>query len=252
MKNAPDSLQVPAVEPGQRSACSTTARGATAAVRLRGIQKAYRRGSNVEPVLRGVDLEVAEGRCCFLMGPSGCGKTTLLSIIGCVLRPDAGRVELFGEDVTELDEERRAAVRRVRVGFVFQRFHLLRGLTALENVVVPMTLLGVSERLARQRALELLELVGLRGQADQDPRTMSVGQCQRVAIARALANDPPLILADEPTASLDADSGPHTMALLRTLAAESGKTVIVVTHDARIVQFADVIYELNNGRIRPI
>ncbi len=220
-----------------------------AVVRLRAVRKAYRRGTHVEEVLRGVDLQLRPAACYYLLGPSGCGKTTLLSIIGCILRPDGGSVELFGQDVTRLAEEQRAALRRTRIGFIFQKFHLLRGLNAVQNVIVPMTLLGVSERLAHRRAEELLELVGLKDYGNHDPRMMSVGQCQRVAIARALANDPELILADEPTASLDAESGPQIMALLRDLAHETGKTVLVVTHDARILEFADEIYELRNGTL---
>ncbi len=239
----------PRVKSRPQSATTTSGAGRSVVVRLEAVRKAYKRGSHVEEVLRGIDLELAPATCCYLLGPSGCGKTTLLSIIGCILRPDRGRVELFGRDVTALDEEQRAKLRRCRLGFIFQRFHLLRGLTALQNVIVPMTLLGVSDRLARRRAEELLERVGLKDYRDHDPRLMSVGQCQRVAIARALANDPDLILADEPTASLDAESGPQVMALLRDLAHEAGKTVLVVTHDARILHFADQIYELKNGQL---
>ncbi len=219
------------------------------AVRLEHVTKSYRRGEHVEQVLRGVDLSVARGECVYLLGPSGCGKTTLLSIIGCVLRPDSGKVELFGTEVGGLAEAERSALRRSTIGFVFQRFHLLRGLTAEENVMLPLILAGVSRRAARRQARRLLELVGLEGRADQDPRLMSVGQCQRVAIARALACDPPLLLADEPTASLDAQTGAKVMRLLRELAKTRQHTVIVVTHDRRILEYADRVFELEAGRL---
>jgi putative ABC transport system ATP-binding protein len=222
---------------------------ASPTIRLRGVQKAYRRGAVAAAVLEGVDLTVARGECAYLAGPSGSGKTTLLSILGCILAADEGRVELFGQNIAALDPHQRTLLRRDRIGFVFQRFHLIRGLTALENVCVPMTLRGVAARAARLRAVGLLEAVGLGKRIDAHPRTLSAGQCQRVAIARALANDPELVLADEPTASLDAKNGQEIMQLLRRLVAQGGKTAVVVTHDPRIFSFADQIHWLENGRI---
>lgn len=219
-------------------------------VRLVGVTKSYRRGGNVEQVLRGVDLCVQTGQVVFLLGPSGCGKTTLLSIIGGILRPDAGAVELFGQDIGALDEAARSNIRRTCIGFVFQRFHLLRGLSAEENVALPLVLAGVSRAAAHRRARKILEQVGLGDRGDRDPREMSVGMCQRVAIARALACDPPLILADEPTASLDARTGASIMQLLRGLATSGRRTVIVVTHDTRILEYADEVYELRDGKLR--
>lgn len=238
-------------KPGAQTVSLVTSSLRPVVVRLADVRKSYRRGGNTEEVLRGVNLSVREGQLVYLVGPSGCGKTTLLSIIGCILQPDAGKVELFGRDVTTLDEKQRSDLRRTCVGFVFQRFHLLRGLTAEENVMLPLVLAGASQEVARRKARRLLEIVGLGGRGDQDPRDMSVGMCQRVAIARALACDPPLILADEPTASLDAVSGPAVMQLLRDLTRSSARTVIVVTHDTRILDFADQIYELNLGTVRP-
>ncbi len=219
------------------------------AIYLRSVSKAYCRGAAATSVLDEVDLTVRRGECAFLAGPSGSGKTTLLSILGCILAADRGRVELFGQDIASLGPQERTLLRRDRIGFVFQRFHLIRGLTALENVCVPLTLRGVAAPAARSRARELLHAVGLGSRLDSDPRSMSAGQCQRVAIARALANDPPLVLADEPTASLDAKNGQEVMRLLRRLVTEEGKTAIVVTHDSRIFSFADQIHWLENGRI---
>ncbi len=221
----------------------------TPAIRLVGVSKAYRRGAVATRVLDGVDLTVRRGQCAFLAGPSGSGKTTLLSILGCILAADEGCVELFGQDLAGLGPLQRTLLRRDRIGFVFQRFHLIRGLTALENVRVPMTLRGVAARAARPRALHLLEAVGLGEKVHAHPRNLSAGQCQRVALARALANDPALVLADEPTASLDAKNGQEAMQLLERLVTQEGKTAVVVTHDPRIFSFADQIHWLENGRI---
>ena len=219
------------------------------AVRVEGVHKAYRRGATTTPVLNGVDLAVAAGECVFLAGPSGSGKTTLLSILGCILTPDRGRVQILDRDVLALDPPGRVCLRRDQIGFVFQRFNLIRGLTALENVCVPLVLRSVSARAAHRRGRALLEAVGLADKAGSQPQNLSAGECQRVALARALANNPQLILADEPTASLDAANGPEVMKLLRRLTTEEGKTAIVVTHDARIFPFADRVLWLENGRV---
>lgn len=218
-------------------------------IAARNIEKSFVRGSNRFPVLRGIDLGVRSGECVFLAGPSGSGKSTLLSIFGCILTPDSGTLRLFDEDVTSLDQAHRVAFRRDRIGFVFQRFHLVRGLRAIDNVCVPMILQGQSWPQARRRARELLDSVGLTEHIHADPRQMSAGQCQRVAFARALANDPELILADEPTASLDGEHGQAAMKLLRELTAQRGKTAVIVTHDTRIFPYADRILWLENGRV---
>jgi len=219
------------------------------AISARGVHKSYQRGPNRTPVLVGVDLDVERGRCVYLAGPSGSGKTTLLSILGCILTPDEGRVRLFQKDLGTLDEAGRIALRRNRIGFVFQRFHLIRGLTALDNVCVPLVLGGARPKAAHARGMALLEAVALADKAHQHPQNLSTGQCQRVALARALVADPDLVLADEPTASLDGKNGQEVMSLLRRLTTEEGKTAVVVTHDQRIFHFADHVFQLENGRI---
>jgi putative ABC transport system ATP-binding protein len=201
--------------------------------------------------LQGIDLDIFPGECVFLVGPSGSGKTTLLSILGCLLTPDGGRVEIVGSDLSGLNDVERAVLRRDRIGFVFQRFQLIRGLNAVQNVCVPLTLRGVAPKVAQRRALELLAAVGLSEKAKAHIANLSTGQCQRVALARALAGDPDLILADEPTASLDGANGQEVMQLLRQLTSQRGKTAVVVTHDARIFHFADRILRLDGGRIVP-
>lgn len=222
------------------------------AVVMRGVCKSFTRGRNVTEVLRGVALEVPRGSCTFLVGPSGCGKSTLLSILGCLLTPDSGDVWVLGQHLPSLTERQRQLLRMAQIGFVFQRFHLLRGLTALENVAAPMALAGIPPAAARQRARDLLHAVGLAEQAGHDIRRLSHGQCQRVALARALANDPALILADEPTAALDETSGRQVMDLLQSLLRQFGKTALVVTHDSRIFPFADHIWRMEHGRLFPM
>ena len=216
---------------------------------VRELHKGYERGGVPTPVLCGLSLAIRAGEFAFLVGPSGSGKTTLLSVLGCILTPDAGEVRILGEDLLQLNAQQRADLRRDRIGFVFQRFHLIRGLNAAENVAVPLTLAGMAPRAARKRSLELLEAVGLADRAKSHPARLSTGQCQRIALARALAAGPDLILADEPTASLDAENGREAMLLLRRLTADQGKTAVVVTHDHRIFEFADRILHLDGGRI---
>ncbi|HEX5442973.1 MAG TPA: ABC transporter ATP-binding protein [Pirellulales bacterium] len=218
---------------------------------VRNVYKNYTSGGATTPVLEGIDLQILPGECVFLVGPSGSGKTTLLSILGCLLTPDRGQVLIAGQELSGLSDLERALLRRDRLGFVFQRFHLIRGLTAAQNVAVPLTLAGVAPQQARDRALDLLGAVGLAEKAQSHVGNLSTGQCQRVALARALAGDPDVILADEPTASLDGVNGQEVMQLLRKLTSESGKTAVVVTHDARIYSFADRILELDGGRIAP-
>lgn len=230
---------------------TSSKRGSTAApIVVSDLHKQYRRGSTLTPVLNGIDFVVEPGECVFLVGPSGSGKSTLLSILGCVLTPDRGTVHILGENLGLLDARRRTVLRRNRIGFVFQKFNLIHGLTALDNVCVPLFLQGARAAPARRRALELLERVGLADKVQSHPRNMSTGQCQRVALARALACNPDLILADEPTASLDAKTGLEAMTLLRDLTRREGKTAIVVTHDSRILSFADRVCHLENGRLQ--
>ncbi len=213
------------------------------------VGKRYRLGSEERWVLRDIDFSVRNGECVFLVGPSGSGKSTLLSILGCLLTPDEGDVQIRGEHVLHLGPSKQAYIRREHLGFVFQRFQLIRGLSAAENVAVPLTLQGVSTRDALTRAEVLLERVGLWNYRKSLPTKLSPGQCQRIAIARALIGNPSLVLADEPTASLDEKSGRESMELLRELIKETGASAVVVTHDSRIFEFADRICAINNGRL---
>lgn len=218
-------------------------------VHMMGVCKGYHSGGAAVQVLADVDLSVSRGECLFLAGPSGSGKTTLLSILGCVLSADAGRVTILGEEVTQYSEQQQARFRREKIGFVFQRFHLFDALTAAENIAIPLTLLQWPKSDARAEARKLLALLGLADKADCKITQLSMGQRQRIAVARALAGNPELILADEPTASLDAESGIAAMLLLKELCSKLAKTVIVVTHDARIFPLADRVLLLSHGRL---
>ncbi len=220
-----------------------------AVVALRDVTKSYTRGNSTTCVVNQVNLCVEQGECVFLIGPSGSGKSTLLSMIGCVLTPDDGEVRILGQDVRGLSRTAAAGLRLGHIGFVFQRFHLIRGLSVVENVAVPLTLAGWEKSAAQARASELLADVGLSALLNSQINQLSVGQCQRVAFARALSADPELILADEPTASLDAESGQRALELLRRITTLAGKTVIVVTHDPRILCFADRVLLMENGRL---
>lgn len=221
-------------------------------IQATGIKKAYHTGPVITPVLRGLDLRVEQGECLFLAGPSGSGKSTLLSILGCILSADEGTIRVMDVDITRLSHVDKALFRREKIGFVFQRFHLFKGLRAWENVAVAMDLLGYPRRKAKSEALRLLEMVGLAPKANSRVNHLSLGQCQRVALARALAGGPEIIFADEPTASLDFESGHNAMKILRELAKQMGCTVIVVTHDARIYPMADRILTMEDGRFTMI
>lgn len=220
-----------------------------AVVCLHGVRKSYRTASTVTEVLKDIDFAVFRGEFVFLVGPSGSGKSTLLSILGAMLSPTAGSVFILGRDLLALNNQARTELRLNHIGFVFQRFHLIRGLNVQENVGLPLTLRGWSAANAQARARSLLQEVGLSDRASEMPRNLSTGQCQRVALARALVGDPDLILADEPTASLDASNGQAVIELLRDLTKSAGKTAIVVTHDERILHFADRVCVINNGRL---
>ncbi len=218
-------------------------------IQARGIWKNYQTGTISTPVLRGIDFDVSRGECLFLVGPSGSGKTTLLSVLGCVLTADEGSLNILGQDVMQFTPHDQARFRREKIGFVFQRFHLFDALTAEENVRVALDLLHWPKSQSIPAARELLGKVGLGDHASRRVTQLSMGQKQRVALARALAGDPELILADEPTASLDAESGLNAMRLLKELCQQMGKTVIVVTHDSRIFPMADRMLKLADGRV---
>lgn len=219
------------------------------AVAVRNLSKTFSSGAAAVHALDDVSLRIAPGEFVLLMGPSGSGKTTLLSIMGCILRPSSGAVSVAGRDVTGLKEADLARVRLAHIGFVFQNYNLFPTLTACENVMVMLDLKGTSGAEARTQATSLLEMVGLGARMDAYPANLSGGQKQRVAIARALAGDPKIILADEPTGALDSKSGHQVMVTLRALAKEKGRAVVIVTHDNRILEFADRIVEIEDGRI---
>lgn len=221
----------------------------THCIRARGLSKTYSTGESAASVLQQVDIEVPQGECLFLVGPSGSGKTTLLSILGCILSADSGTLEICGIDVTDYSSTEQARFRREKLGFVFQKFHLFDALTAVENVEIAFSLLGTGKSQARRQSLDLLDRVGLAEKAASRIKHLSMGQRQRVALARALAGNPELILADEPTASLDAESGRNAMQILKDLCRSLQKTVVVVTHDSRIFPMADRILSLSNGRL---
>lgn len=217
------------------------------ALEAKGIVKSYMIGGQSRPVLDGIDFQLKSGECVFLAGPSGSGKTTLLSILGLLLTSDSGQLYLRGRRVEGLGEVERTLIRREQIGFVFQRFQLINGLTAEDNVSIPLTMDGVPLGEARERAGELLSRIGLADHRHALPSSMSPGQCQRVALARAVIAQPELILADEPTAALDGKSGKDVMELLRQLTTEFSSSTVVVTHDPRIFEYADRICEMENG-----
>ena len=223
----------------------------TPTIVARDVHKSFGDGRNATPILRGVSLETARGESVFLIGPSGSGKTTLLSLLGCILTADRGSVEVLGQDVSRLSTEQRAAFRRHHIGFVFQNFNLFPTLSALDNVRLALGIRGVMAQAAKRRAAELLDQVGLSHRARLRPSRLSTGECQRVAIARALAGDPTILMADEPTAALDADNGQAVMRLFTGLVRDRGATLLIVTHDNRIFPFADRILRLNDGRLSP-
>jgi putative ABC transport system ATP-binding protein len=212
-----------------------------AAVELKGLTKVFGEGALALTVLKGIDLTVEQGEFMMLVGPSGSGKTTLLSILGCVLSQTAGEGFLFGQALHGRKERELPSMRLSYIGFIFQGHNLMPALSAEQNVAVPLELRGFSHAAALKEARETLDAVGLSDKHTRLPEELSGGQRQRVAVARAIAGRPPLILADEPTASLDAESGAQVSALLKKLASERGHTVMVVTHDSRIFHLADRI-----------
>jgi putative ABC transport system ATP-binding protein len=202
--------------------------------------------------LRGIDLEVREGELMMLVGPSGCGKTTLISVVAGILDHDGGDCALFGRHFNEMDPVERARYRGRNVGFVFQAFNLIPALTAAENVAIPLMISGAPRREAVRKAEELLERVELGHKRRALPAHLSGGQQQRVAIARAMVHHPRLIVCDEPTSALDHETGHRVMELLRSVAMAEGRSLMIVTHDARIFEFADRIARMDDGRIEKI
>ena len=218
-------------------------------IACRDVAKVYGTGNAEVHALRGVNLDVYPGEITMLVGPSGCGKTTLLSVIAGILRPTSGNVNALGADLTRLSSWRRTAFRRDNVGFVFQQFNLLPALTAAENAAVPLVIQGYSRWRALAKARELLDKMGMGNRVNNLPGQLSGGQQQRVAIARALVHHPHLLVCDEPTSALDAKTGHTILELLRAIAIEGDRAVIIVTHDSRIFEFADTLARMDDGRI---
>jgi len=219
------------------------------AIELVGVEKDYFLGKIRVRALRGVDLRVRSGDFISIVGPSGSGKTTLLNIIGLLDRPTKGKVYLYGLDASKLSEKSRAKLRLKYIGFVFQMFHLIPWLTALENVELPLILAEVPKKLRIKRALECLKAVGLGHRVNHRPGELSGGEQQRVAIARAIANNPKIVLADEPTGNLDSKTGLEIVGLLRKLNEELNTTVIIVTHNMEVARLTNRIYHLRDGVI---
>jgi putative ABC transport system ATP-binding protein len=217
-------------------------------VRISGVSKRYKTAAEEVHALRESSWEVGTGEAVAIMGPSGCGKTTLLNLLGGVDRPTAGTILIDGQDVTQMSERSLETHRLRRVGFVFQFFNLIPSITAFENLEVPMVMAGVPEADCRERARKLLALVGLEAKGEKRPEQLSGGEQQRVAVALALANDPALILADEPTGNLDSTNGAAIASLLKSLSTEYGKTVIMVSHDPKAVEVFPTVYGMRDGR----
>lgn len=221
----------------------------SAAISARGVQMIYNEDGIPVHALKDASLEISAGEFVLLMGPSGSGKTSLLCVLGGLLTPTGGSVVVLGRELTALDRRARAKFRLENLGFIFQGFNLFGALTASENVELALSAHGHGGADARRRACELLGRLGIAEQAKRRPRDLAGGEKQRVAIARALAGDPRVILADEPTSSLDAGSGGLVVEILRDLARERGTTVVIASHDVRIARVADKVMELDDGRL---
>jgi putative ABC transport system ATP-binding protein len=222
---------------------------AQVAVRCSQLTKEFGTGEARVQVLRGIDLEIQPGELTLLVGPSGCGKTTLISVIAGLLEPSAGQVEVFGHSLGQLSPRKLVEYRAKNIGFVFQQYNLIPSLTAAENAAIPLLIQGMNWSQAVKRGRDMLAQVGLASRADQHPNQLSGGQQQRVAIARALVNEPRLLVCDEPTAALDAESGRKVMELLRQVTVQPDRAVIIVTHDQRVMDLGDRIIELIDGQI---
>jgi len=219
------------------------------AVKCRQLVKTYDTGDQKITALQGIDLDIHMGELMMLVGPSGCGKTTLISVIAGILDQDSGQCDVFGVDWLHLSSKDKLLFRAQNIGFVFQAYNLLPTLTAAENVAVPLIINGMKRQLAVRKAAELLEKVGLAKRAESLPSQLSGGQQQRVAIARSLVHNPRLIVCDEPTSALDHQTGIHVIELLKSVAVASDRALIIVTHDARIFDYADRIAKMDDGRI---
>jgi putative ABC transport system ATP-binding protein len=220
-----------------------------AAASCRGLTKEFGDGQTRVRALRGVDLDVGPGQMTLLVGPSGCGKTTLLCLIAGLLEPNAGQLHVLGSDLGRMAEAEKVAFRGKNIGMVFQQFNLLPALTAAENAAVPLAIAGWGRRAALAKARGLLARLGLGDRTGAYSRALSGGQQQRVAIARALIHEPRLLVCDEPTSALDQATGHMIMELLKTIAVEAGRGVLVVTHDDRVLQFGDRVVHMADGLV---
>jgi len=237
------------VLPYEENATAVTDLPGDVTVRCRNVVKSYGSGSSKVMALRGIDLDVRKGELLMLVGPSGCGKTTLISVIAGILNQDSGDCRVLGENLLAMGQRRKTKFRGHNVGFVFQAFNLLPALSAAENVAVPLLINGVSRSKAIAKAKDILARVGLGDRTHSLPAEFSGGQQQRVAIARALVHEPKLIVCDEPTSALDHETGHKVMDLLREVALGEGRSLVIVTHDSRIFEFADRIARMDDGRI---
>jgi putative ABC transport system ATP-binding protein len=221
-------------------------------VRVSGVTKKFQLGKLELEVLKGIDLEIAVGNYISIMGPSGSGKSTLFNMIGGLDKPTSGKVFIDEVDIAQLDAYELAWLRCRKIGYIFQTFNLIQVMTALENVTLPMTFAGATNDDATQKGISLLELVGLGDRFQHKPSELSGGQQQRVAVARALANDPAIILADEPTGNLDLSTGEEIIALLKSLSQERGVTIISATHDFKMLNVSDQVVWIRDGRVDKI
>lgn len=222
----------------------------TIKIDVEGVFKIYKTKSVEVVALRGLDLKVRVGEFISIMGPSGCGKSTLLNIVGGLDRPSAGRIVIDGKDISTFESDQLVEFRRKNVGFVFQFFNLVPTLTAKENIELPMRLIGIPSEKMKKRTERLLKLVGMEERKNHRPDELSGGEQQRIAIATALANDPPIIVADEPTGELDSESGERVLDIFRKLSQEEGKTVIIVTHDPRTAKISNRSFRIEDGKIK--
>jgi putative ABC transport system ATP-binding protein len=221
-------------------------------VRVANVTKTFQLGKIDVQALKGVDLEIAAGQYVSIMGPSGSGKSTLFNMIGGLDKPSTGKVFIDEVDISQLDAYELAWLRCRKIGYIFQTFNIIQVMTALENVTLPMTFAGVRNETAVEKGMELLQLVGLADRFQHKPFELSGGQQQRVAIARALANDPAIILADEPTGNLDLSTGEEIITLLKNLSKERGVTIISATHDIKMLNVSDQVVWIRDGRIDKI
>jgi putative ABC transport system ATP-binding protein len=221
-------------------------------VRVTGVTKSFRLGKTTVEALKGIDLEISAGEYISIMGPSGSGKSTLFNMIGGLDKPTAGKVYIDEVDVSQLDAYELAWLRCRKIGYIFQTFNIIQVMTALENVTLPMTFAGIGSDEAVERGMALLETVGLADRFRHKPFELSGGQQQRVAVARALANDPAIILADEPTGNLDLSTGEEIIALLKELSRERQVTVISATHDFKMLNVSDRVVWIRDGRVDKI